>query len=273
MPSPTVKPTLQMADACLTIRELQASRRHCIRNQTRLNNSLGAMARRLLGWRMDLPEKERAEIAKNAAKLIKSLADGEDHAACDTHAGAVLTPFVAATEQSRAPFDNMRKQIEAEMKKLVRQLPGYEFAEGVRGFGDLGFAVIIGEAGDLSMYPNPAKLWKRLGWAPPDTYEKGETGGAMIPRQRKAEIYACVGEPMLKHQWKAEKDDVPGHPVGPYGKIWADKKATYLQMGRTKLHAQRAATRVMIKSLLRDLWVAWNEASHHRSVTPERCAA
>ena len=51
------------------------------------------------------------------------------------------------------------------MAKLAKQLPAYEWVKGVRGFGDLSFARIIAETGDLSGYANPGKVWKRLGLA------------------------------------------------------------------------------------------------------------
>ncbi len=241
-----------MSDLYTTLRELQAQRRNCIRMQTRITNNLGAMARRLCGWRGDLDEKERNRITKEAAALVASLsretADTED--ILDTGVQMLkqsLGPFVAVADQSRAPYDALRKGIEKEMKDLVLQTPGAAFMQATRGFGPLSLAVIVGEAGDLSNYANPAKLWKRLGLAPNEAYDVGENGNRKVPRRVKAEIFACVGDPLMKMNGE-----------GIYRTEYLTRKEAYIAAGRTKGHAHLSAMRVMEKRLLRDLWAAWH---------------
>jgi len=51
------------------------------------------------------------------------------------------------------------------MAKLARKLPAYAWVKGVRGVGDVSFARIIAETGDLSAYETPGKIWKRMGLA------------------------------------------------------------------------------------------------------------
>ena len=61
---------VNVKELVLAIQELHVRREQAIRMQIRIGNACGAYARRLLGWRMDLPEKERTAIAKQAAKVV-----------------------------------------------------------------------------------------------------------------------------------------------------------------------------------------------------------
>lgn len=241
---------MSLDEICGNLRELQVMRRNCIRMQTRISNNLGAMARRQLGWRADMTEKERNQIAKQAATLVTAMTREDE-----TPVGlepirmvSSLGPFVAAANAGSSPYDKLRKTTEKEMRRLSMETPGAALVECTRGFGDLGLAVIVGEAGNLAAYSNPSKLWKRLGLAPPETYKAGENGARMVPRRIKAEIFACVGDPLLKNNKEV------------YRKEYDARKEAYLAAGRTKSHAHLSAMRVMEKKLLCDLWVTWHGA-------------
>src|SRR3990167_8830408 len=144
------------------------------------------------------------------------------------------------------PFNDRRKAIEKDMIRYAAATPGAAFIESVRGVGLLGLAVVIGEAGNLSDYSNPAKLWKRLGWAPPDSYPTGEKSeGRKIPRRVKGELYGVIVEPCMKNN------------DGAYKALYDTRKAAYMEGGKTKLHAHKLAMRVMLKAILRDLWCSW----------------
>lgn len=223
---------------------LQRQRRFCIRMQNRIGNAAGAYVRTVLGWSPALPEKEREAIRKRAAAIVKAIEKGQADG---------IDPDIAVTValalKSREPFDERRKLVEKAMRKAARQLPVWPWVEGIRGFGDLSLAVIVAEAGDLSGYANPGKLWKRLGLAPKPAYRQADNGAHMIPKARRAEIFACVGDPLLKNnddEYRAEYDRM---------------KAAYLERGWTKLHAHRAAQRYMEKRLIRNLWQAWRAAN------------
>jgi len=242
-----------LSEVCDLLANAQAKRRFCIGQQSRLNNALGALARWQLGWKVSLPEAERERIRKDAAKLVKAVQDGELPAGMED-AAETLLPYVQDTAIGRTPFDLRRKEIEKEMRKLVRDLPAYEFAESVKGFGDLALAVIVGEAGNLANYPHWQHLWKRLGWAPREEYPKGEKSeGRKVPRRVKGELYGTVIEPLMKLNGD-----------GKYKALYDRRKADYLARFEAdgsktpKLHAHKLAMRVMLKELLKDLWKAWN---------------
>ncbi|MBX6392473.1 MAG: hypothetical protein IRY96_03290 [Burkholderiales bacterium] len=259
------------AATILLLMELQARRVACIKGQVRLNNARLALVRRALGWRGDMPEKEREATRKQAQAIVAMVLNGgEDQRRRDAHLESVLaavSSFIVATERALEPFDAMRDETEKAMKKAARSLPVYAWAKEIKGLGDLGLAVIVGEAGDLAAYANPAKLWKRLGLAVINGERQrkktapDEAALHGYNPHRRAEMYAVVGEPLLRAQWRGGKDGEPGHALGPYGEAYARKKAEYLaREGWTAAHADAAARRYMTKCLLRDLWEAWGRA-------------
>lgn len=266
------KPSLSPAATILLLMELQARRVACIKQQVRLNNARLALVRRALGWRGDMPEKEREATRKRAGAIVAMVLNGgEGQRPIDAHDKGVLaavSSFIFATERALEPFDAMRDETEKAMKKAARSLPVYAWAKEIKGLGDLGLAVIVGEAGDLAAYANPAKVWKRLGLAVINgerQRKKTAPDEAALhgynPRRR-AEMYAVVGEPLLRAQWRGGKGGEPGHAIGPYGEAYARKKAEYLaREGWTAAHADAAARRYVTKCLLRDLWEAWGRAA------------
>lgn len=154
-----------------------------------------------------------------------------------------------------------RHEIELEMKRIVRKLPVYPWAKDVKGLGELGLAVIISEAGDLSNYPKKGHLWKRLGLAPFEgkAYSTWRMKGGLSaddwteagysPRRR-AEIYAVISEPMFRAQSVA---------AGPYRAIY-DRRREATGVAHpdwTKAHSHMDGLRIMTKYLIRDLWNAW----------------
>lgn len=68
--------------------------------------------------------------------------------------------------EARKLISKRRDALADELEAIARTLPAWEWVEGQRGFGALGFAIVAAEAGrDLATYENPAKLWKRFGLA------------------------------------------------------------------------------------------------------------
>lgn len=142
----------------------------------------------------------------------------------------------------------------------------------IQGFSSWGLSALVGEAGDLGNYPNPAKLHKRLGLAPDDAYPTGEKRkGRMIPRACRGRIFGMIADPLFKHQWRGEKDGVAPHAIGPYGVVYAAAKAKGLASGKTKKHADVLARRIMLKALVLDAWCAWHgrPLRYHKDASQE----
>lgn len=210
----------------------------------RLYSSLGAFIRLQLGWSLALPEKERKAIAKRAQDMI---ADGEGEW-CD-----LIGQVVAGCQ----PFEAEEARAEKQMVKLAKTLPVWPRLEQIRGFGPLGLAIIVAEAGDLSNYPNPAKLWKRLGLAVIDGKRqggpaKGATKEDWIAHgynpQRRSRVFT-IGDALIK-----------GNRDGPYRQLYLARKELELTRVKTKMHAHRRAQRYMEKRLLLHIWEAWRAA-------------
>ncbi len=242
-----------ITSVCLSLRELQAQRVATIRAQIRLQNQARAFVRRYLGWAPDLSEAERKKINGEAAKLVKEIEADPKH----PHPA---TLFVMATGAGRKPLDDYRRRLEKQMEGHVKSLPVWPWCEAIKGFGALGLAIIVGEAGDLSNYPNPGKLWKRMGLAPPEAYAMMTRAGVTakcIPKRRRSTIWT-IGDSLIK-----------GNDDG-YRQIYEERKAYEVAKhpewdkgidDEGKLHvkmpAHRRAQRYMEKRLLRDLWRAW----------------
>jgi hypothetical protein len=225
--------------------------------------------RRAIGWNPNDDEKKRKKVNARAAKIVKKAFAGKG---CDVPAVAADLEVIA---QSLKPLQVMRGGIEKEMRKMARKLPVWpKWGKGVRGFGELGLAVILAECGDLSNYANPAKVWKRLGLAP---IEKGgvSMAGSNWRRQKglsKEEWTAAGYSPWRRSEMFAFFDDSlfrgQSKPVGPYRQAYNNRRARTAETHAdwTNGHRNGDARRVMTKKFLADLWAAWNGERAMRSL-------
>lgn len=247
--------------------ELQHRRRDYIKTINANTNRARAFVRRAIGWNPNATEEGREKINAKAATIVAKAFAGKG---CEV---PEVQTDLEVISQSLEPLKKMRGGIEKEMRKISKRLPVWEWAEGIRGLGDLGCAVIVAECGDLSNYNNPAKVWKRLGLAP---VEKGGISmaasnwrlkGGLTSEDwtkigyspcRRAEIFACIGDPLFRAQSVV---------VGPYRQAYDRRRARTAETHPdwTKGHRHGDAVRVMTKELLRDFWGAWNgeRANYH----------
>jgi Transposase IS116/IS110/IS902 family len=268
---------------CMRLQELQVSRRFLIGAANKQENAARAFIRRMLGWRPDMPEKERNAIA---ARSLCVFAYFEKSAACkragkpdpdvpDDVDGRILSMsgIIGAAAAAIEPLRSRREEVEKGMIEAGKSLPVHSWAKGVKGLGPLGLAVIVSETGDLSNYPNFRHVWKRLGLMPFEgragstwrlTPSKMPDGGwetLGYSPNRLAQIFSCVTDPMSKHQLQAaDKSGTEfGKPMGPYGEAYVARreKTNAEHPDWTPLHARRDALRIMTKALISDLWSEW----------------
>jgi hypothetical protein len=237
--------------------------------QQKLDRALESFIRiNATAWRPDLDEKERKKINDEVKALIKALRKGKK-------TDPILSRVVNVSDEARKPADNMREQAEGEMERLAVQLRVYPWVKGIHGAGELGLATIVAEAGDLSKYDNPAKLWSRLGFAPYDGLA-GSTWKRVTWRPRaltaeewtehpfSGERYALMHQIvvwLVNAQWIGVKKTgtSEGKPNGPYGEVYANRRI------RTKEthpdwsdgHRRMDALRVTMKHYLVLLWAEW----------------
>lgn len=157
-------------------------------------------------------------------------------------------------QEARAVLRKHRLKVERDLTALAMDLPVYTFVQNLHGFGALGLAQIVGEAGNLSKYANPAKLWKRMGLAVINgKSQRRVTGDGALEQgyspTRRA-IMFCIGDALLKKQ-------------NAYRDLYLIRKAREMEKvpEGPKILWHRRAQRYCEKRLLRELWRAWTQAS------------
>lgn len=183
---------------------------------------------------------------KKGAELWKAAKKGD----ADPVLAQVLAPFHDAIRRFESGFEESfgfgLKQIAKEMERLVKMTPYWPLIP--RGFGPLGLAGLIGEAGDPWAYRNPSCLWKRMGLAVIDG-----------KRQRKVadkDGAARQGYNPRRRSWAFVTGDNLIKAKSPACVVYAERKAIKIAQGWTKGHAHRDAKMFMVKRVLRDLWIA-----------------
>ncbi len=221
----------------------------------------------------------RAEkaLTLQAKALCRRLAEGGDKGEADriykaalgkgSHpmADIALAAMFPLTE-ARDSVAKHRAAVEKRLVKLAKELPVAPWVEATRGVGLLSLAAIVGEAGDLGGYANPARLWKRLGLAVmPDGTRQRRIGGAdaldhgYSPARRSVvwNIGACIVK-----------------AGGPLKEIYDARKAYEAERVETKAHAHNRAQRYTEKRFLKLLWSEWRrgEIGHSDHATLIRVA-
>ena len=258
--------------ACAQLVELQVRRRFIIKAKNRQVNAAEALIRRVLGFDPNATEKEREAVRARAQRMALRAFAGKPQAPEDEDDFAEVATDIHVVACAIEPLVKRRKEIEKDMVLAARALPVAQFAKGVAGFGEIGLAVLVGETGDLSNYPNFRHVWKRLGLMPFDgkacsiwRRSGGMPAGGWervgYSPQRRAEIHACVAESMSKHQLEAaaKTETEFGKPKGKYGEVYAARreKTKLAHADWPKAHARMDALRVMTKALVADLWLEW----------------
>jgi hypothetical protein len=258
------------ADIIADIRSHHRRRRYAMKLQQKIDRAIESFVRiNATAWTFDADEKEREAFNKQVKAIIAAARKGEG--------APVIVSLVQNTDKGREPFDVIRAAAEKSMEGLAAELPVASWVEGVRGAGLLGLATIVAEAGDLSNYPNVAKLWKRLGFAPydglagsswkrerwrPRTLTKEE----WIEHPFNGERYALIHQIavwLVNSQWIAagKTESGEGEPNGPYGEVYGQRRAHTAKAHPdwTKQHARMDALRVAMKAFLKDLLMAWRK--------------
>jgi len=229
------------------IREQWRRRQGWHRAEKSLTLQAKAICRRLVY------EGDKAE----AEKLYKAVTKGKPYPN-DTIAAAAMGPLL----QARDGIEKDRKAVEKRLTALAKELPAYQFVKDTPGMGALGFAGIVGEAGDIGSYRNVSCFQKRMGLAVINGGRQRRVAGVdaldhgYAPARRS--LVWTIGDSLFKAQSaRVEK------PAGKYRLIY-DRRKEY-EMERdpemTKGHAHNRAKRYMESKLLRDLYFAWRKHS------------
>lgn len=241
-------------------------RRYAIRIQGAINHSSrGWIKKQLAG--VALPGKS---LGETTAEMKKAIEGGKELPSPVADAGRAASVYCGVCAQSRGPIDDLRDSVEAQMRSLAESLPVWAKFKGpkskdVPGFGSLGLAIIVGEAGDLSRFPGPDALKKWMGAAPPNCYLKLCKNGELKPCPPKstyAELYA-VCDSLLKQENKyRECYHAAAERIA--AKLPDQDKGKQTKTGKRSLHkhGELMARRVPAQELLKDLWRAWRDAAN-----------
>lgn len=253
--------------------ELQVRRVFFMRRVIMMDNALTALVFRALDGYEAEDEKARNKLWHRAEALVARLLAGRAVAEADAAVAATLAADVAVLAEGRAPLMAQREAIEKRMRAMATGLAVHPWQKSVRGFGALGLATIVAEAGDLAGYATPDRLWRRLGLAPFKgragcTWRgiKKEDGGLSAKEwedfgyapQRLGRIHGDVTIPLMQMGTGTV-----------YRAVYDHAKAAFAPRAASPKHAHMHALRVMTKELLRDLWRVW----HGRPPRRRQCAA
>jgi len=227
--------------------QLCRERRVLVKSETALTLSVHGQLR----WQFDLEPKQAAAFYTkvNAIHLRPNGTHDKIHWDAYTSNRAL---FLA-----KDPIHAQRLQFESQIEKAAKTLPVAAWVAEQRGFGQQNLGLIIGETGDLSLYANPGKVWKRLGLA---VDEDGRAQGRRSDRDaairngfspRRRAISWMLGETLIRQN------------KGVYREAYERKKAEYGDAcgcrngAKACTHCHRKAKRYMEKLAIKHLWQAW----------------
>lgn len=279
------EPTDAIQRTCDEIVERHRIRQSLVRARTRLVNQSKAMMR-LFTWQDDdFDSDENKEKARaRADKLYAVVAKDPEHA---------LYPRVAPFIEAQKPLDAAINAVTKEMVAIAKTLPVYAWVKDVKYFGDVSFATIVGECGDMGSYKSVSAVWKRLGLAVIAGNRQGNPGKNATAedwtlhgynKQRRSTSYVASEQiigGMGKYRPLFGEDTEANDDLTYYQKVFVrrvryeaerlphvDKKTGETvavkcsdkgKESYTK-HAARRAHRYTEKRLLRNLYLAWRRA-------------
>lgn len=213
------------AETVAEIVQLHRLRQDMIRAQTKLSLQGQAALRFMFQRDEDFASDEAKEKArKRNESLYRQVAADPAHE---------LYGFVAPYMLAAEPLEAQRAVYEKALVKAAKRLPVYEWVKGVKGFGDISFATIVGECGDIGTYKSVSAVWKRLGLAVINGKRQGAPGEG------------ATKEDWIEHGYNKQRRSVSyvarEHVIGGMGK-WRPtfggdlSDATYYQ----RVYAERA---------------------------------
>lgn len=177
----------QHADTIDQIVYLHRRRQAAIRAKTKVILMMKAEVRSMLCSDADFEEDKTTDrktaFGKAPRKLTKKAQSRVDAAIKSAMAEikdglpvSDIASTIFAYSQSEALFEQQCEAYRKQLVKMAKRLPVYEWVKGVHGFGDVSFATIVGECGDIGTYKSVSAVWKRLGLAVINGRRQGNPG-------------------------------------------------------------------------------------------------
>lgn len=300
-----------------SLQELKRRRDLFLKMRILVVNGLTSAVANVLGYRSGMTETEREKHWDEARTRVENIVGARGEESADTASSAAslddesgggasgdsrrdtdtvfatpapvsllddnltVTALVTAAEpffKGKRSFDDWAAQYEKQMVRLARQLPVWPWVEQIRGVSALTLANIIGETGDLNLYANPGKIWRRMGCAPFEkrgevhTGKAWKVGGSWTKQKLSAEeweTFAYCGRrrsvvynltASIKRACCGSNRDKPGADneyVRRYDEVKLRAKEVHPDW--TPIHVENHALLLMGKRFLRDLWQQWRK--------------
>lgn len=281
-----------LGETCLELQRLQRRRASFIKSRIVAENNRLATVATLLGYHSGLEPEERTSFFDAARDLVKKVT--EAHAAEDLKNDAlkhVAAGYILAAQGGITSLETLQASLEKnDMLPLAKTLPVAQWIahEDQRGVSLTYLAVIVGEAGDLRVYSNPGKLWRRFGCAPwtyrgatlmGSTWKAGVEGKlpadqwelfGYSPRRRSiafmiGQNLKMANKSIYRARYESAKEAyATNHPdkvacvCAGTGKNSKNKPcAGCLGKGRKMLRADRHGMLLATKLFLKRLWKCW----------------
>jgi hypothetical protein len=270
--------TLPLDQVASELQRLQKQRRCVVKFLTMQENYLTSVVSVELGYHPGLPEADRKKFRQQASEHIDAVEGGAESS---------MGMLIRASLPSLRALRDASNQLKRQQEKHATLLPvaAWTLRKPQQGFGLHMLGIVIGEAGNLSNYSNPAKLWKRMGCAA-YTFEGETQAGSTwmktpksgIPAEtwqqwgynpRRRSVSYQIGTCLLLKNWDKDKATKEVVWKGPYRLHYERKRAEFearhpdYQPKRCQLHGMLLAT----KLLLRELWNRWNGRPSTDSIT------
>lgn len=187
-------------EVCSELVTAQRRRTSLIRTRVRINNAMIMSVAEFLGYHGSMSPCERADYIKQATDHCKQVMKGS--------LSSQMSGTIEYCHQSMQGFEDLEVIITKGMVDLAKHLPCYNWSQekDQRGFGAASLAVVIGETGNLSLYPNFRHVWKRLGLAP----------------------YEYKGRTLMGSTWKSTKPSLPGEEWTKFGYSPRRRSVSYI---------------------------------------------
>jgi hypothetical protein len=264
----------------LNMQELRVRHKMWLRQRVRTTNTACALLARSMGYRGgQTDEAERKRYWTKANKIFSEFLAQKEMGESDAAAIAPCLMDMVRFGRSLEPIKEAMRDVEKALEQGGKELRARLNLTKPKGFGDLAFGVLVGEAGDFSKYKRDRLLFKRLGLIPFDgkAGKTWKTLSTKAPRHLTAEEWSKFGydgrrlaavhgyllRAFFKHQWKSGKaEGTAGQAKGPYGQVYANRIAHTHETHPdwTPGHRRQDALRVMAQAVLRTTWMEWRLA-------------
>lgn len=279
VPLAPYQPTEEVSAICDEIRNLHKLRQGMIRAQTKLALQAQAVLRLAFASDDDFATEEgKAKARKRTESLYRTVKDDESHPLY----GSVY-PYL----MSMQPLEAQRLAYEKALVKAAKRLPVYAWVKNVKGLGDISFATIVGECGDIGSYKSVSAVWKRMGVAVNNKTgrRQGNPGAGASAQDWVDEGYnkqrRSVGYVAREHviggmgKWRPMigEDVDANEALTPYqcayakrARVEAEKLGLPVTEAATgkesyKKHVSNRAHRYVEKMMLKHLYIEWRRAA------------